>query len=167
MRGRVFRAFALTCAIGVTGCARGCTSSQPPIHLNPSMDDQPKVRPQTASTFFYNGSSMRDPVPGTIPIGGLKEDAAFFTGKDAGGQFIAKIPVPVNEALVARGADRYRLIGHLDVQPVAVGLGIDRHRLDAELPRRLDDAAGDLAAVGDEDLVEHELQPPCGLTRCV
>jgi mono/diheme cytochrome c family protein len=109
MRGRVFRAFALTCAIGVTGCARGCTSSQPPIHLNPSMDDQPKVLPQTASTFFYNGSSMRDPVPGTIAIGGLKEDAAFFTGKDADGQFIAKIPVPVSEAVVARGADRYRI----------------------------------------------------------
>ena len=106
---RVFSAIALTCVIGVTGCARGCTSSRPPIHINPSMDDQPKVLPQTASTFFYDGSSMRQPVPGTIAMGGLKEDSAFFTGKDADGQFVAKIPVPVNEALVARGADRYRI----------------------------------------------------------
>ena len=30
----------------LTGCARGCTSSRPPIHLNPSMDDQPKARPR-------------------------------------------------------------------------------------------------------------------------
>jgi hypothetical protein len=57
------------------------------------MDNQPKVRPQTASTFFYDGASMRQPVPGTVPIGGLKEDEAFFTGKGADGQFVATIPV--------------------------------------------------------------------------
>ena len=90
---RVLGALALTSVVALTGCARGCTSSRPPIHINPSMDDQPKVRPQTASSFFYNGASMREPVPGTVPIGGLKEDAAFFTGKGADGQFVATIPV--------------------------------------------------------------------------
>ncbi len=77
----VLRALALLSAVTLTGCARGCTSSRPPIHINPSMDDQPKVLAQTASTFFYDGASMRQPVPGTVAIGGLKEDAAFFTGK--------------------------------------------------------------------------------------
>ncbi len=57
---------AFTSVVALTGCARGCTSSRPPIHLNPSMDDQPKVLPQTASNFFYNGSAMREPVPGTM-----------------------------------------------------------------------------------------------------
>ena len=90
-----------------SGCARGCTSSRPPIHINPSMDDQPKVLPQTASTFFYDGASMRQPVPGTVAIGGLKEDAAFFEGKGADGQFVATIPVTVDEALVERGRERY------------------------------------------------------------
>jgi hypothetical protein len=71
------------------------------------MDDQPKVLPQTASDFFFNGASMREPVPGTIPIGGLKEDAAFFTGKGADGQFVATVPVPQNEALLERGRQRY------------------------------------------------------------
>ena len=99
----------LVSAVAAAGCARGCTSSRPPIHLNPSMDDQPKVLAQTASDFFFDGRSMREPVPGTIPIGGLKEDAAFFTGKDASGQFVAKIPVPVNDALVARGHDRFTI----------------------------------------------------------
>ena len=89
------------------GCARGCTSSRPPIHLNPSMDDQPKVRPQAASTFFYDGASMRQPVPGTVAIGGLKEDAAFFTGKGADGQFVATIPMTADEALLERGRQRY------------------------------------------------------------
>ena len=73
------------------------------------MDDQPKVLAQTASTFFYDGSSMRQPVPGTVPIGGLKEDTAFFTGKGADGQFVATIPVTVDEALVERGRQRYAI----------------------------------------------------------
>jgi mono/diheme cytochrome c family protein len=71
------------------------------------MDDQPKVLPQAASNFFYNGASMREPVPGTIPIGGLQEDGAFFTGKGADGLFVATIPVTVDEALVERGRERY------------------------------------------------------------
>jgi mono/diheme cytochrome c family protein len=103
----VLGAIVLTSFIPLAGCVRGCTSSRPPIHLNPSMDDQPKVRPQTASTFFYNGASMREPVPGTVPIGGLKEDTAFFTGKGADGQFVATIPHPVDEALLERGRQRY------------------------------------------------------------
>src|SRR5687768_18087865 len=104
---RVLGAVALTSIVVLAGCARGCTSSRPPIHLNPSMDDQPKVRPQAASTFFFNGAAMRDPVPGTVAIGGLKEDAAFFTGKGADGQFVATIPEPVNDAVLERGRQRY------------------------------------------------------------
>ena len=100
-------ALALTSAVALSGCARGCSSSRPPIHINPSMDDQPKVLSQTASDFFYNGAAMREPVPGTVPIGGLKEDAAFFTGMGADGQFVAKIPVTVDEALLERGRQRY------------------------------------------------------------
>ena len=41
--------FALTT---LEGCMRGCSSSQPPIHLNPSMFNQPKYRPYAASDFF-------------------------------------------------------------------------------------------------------------------
>src|SRR4029434_4578540 len=42
--------------------------------------------------------------------------------------------------------------GH--VQRISVSLGIDRDRLDAEPPAGADDPAGDLAAIGDQDLVE-------------
>ena len=38
-------------------------------------------------------------------------------------------------------------------QRVAVGLGVDGDGGDAHPARRLDDAAGDLAAVGDQDLL--------------
>jgi mono/diheme cytochrome c family protein len=106
-RRRVLGALALSSVVVLSGCARGCTSSSPPIHLNPSMDDQPKVLAQTASDFFFNGSSMREPVPGTVAIDGLKEDAAFFTGKGADGQFVATIPVTNDDALKERGRQRY------------------------------------------------------------
>jgi hypothetical protein len=106
---RGWGAFALVSVLVLSGCARGCTSSRPPIHLNPSMDNQPKVRAQSASPFFFDGASMRQPVPGTVAIGGLKEDGPFFTGKGADGQFVAASPVPVNEAVVERGRERYRI----------------------------------------------------------
>jgi mono/diheme cytochrome c family protein len=106
-RRRVLRALAFTSLVTLAGCARGCTSGRPPIHINPSMDDQPKVLSQTASTFFFDGSSMRQPVPGTVAIDGLKEDTAFFQGKGADGQFVATNPVTVDEAVLERGRQRY------------------------------------------------------------
>jgi len=108
-RRRNVLALTLASVLVLSGCARGCTSSRSPIHINPSMDDQPKVRPQTASNFFYDGASMRMPVPGTVAIGELREDVAFFTGLEADGQFVAAIPVTVDEALVERGRDRYEI----------------------------------------------------------
>ena len=106
---RVLATLALAAAVASSACVRGCTSSRPPIHLNPSMDNQPKVRPQAASTFFYNGASMREPVPGTVAIGGLKEDAPFFTGRNADGQFVATSAVAVDDTVRARGRERYEI----------------------------------------------------------
>ena len=76
------------------------------------MDNQPKVRAQSASAFFYDGSAMRQPIPGTVAIGGLKEDTAFFTGKTADGQFVAAIPVTVDENVLERGRERYTIYCH-------------------------------------------------------
>ena len=106
---RVLGLLAFASVFALTGCARGCTSSRPPIHLNPSMDNQPKVRPQSSSTFFSDGSAMRQPVPGTIAIGGLKEDTAFFTGRNADGQFVATIPIATDDAMLDRGRQRYTI----------------------------------------------------------
>ena len=108
-RTRIIGVIALASTVVVSGCARGCTSSRPPIHLNPSMDNQPKLRPQAASPFFFDGAGMREPVPGTVAIDGLKEDPAFFTGKSADGQFVATSPVTVDERLLARGRERYQI----------------------------------------------------------
>jgi hypothetical protein len=58
---------------------------------------------------------------------------------------------------LARGsrADADRLVGQPHMARVRVGLGMHRHRGDAQAPRGADDPAGDLAAVGDQDLREH------------
>ena len=91
----------------LSGCARGCTSSRPPIHLNPNMDVQPRYEAQASSEFFYNGAAMRPPVEGTVARGELRDGSPFWTGKDATGAFITAIPVNVDDAFRARGARRY------------------------------------------------------------
>ena len=55
----------------------------------------------------------------------------------------------------ARRTDADVLVGEPDVQRVLVRLGIDGDRLDAQLAAGMDDAQRDLAAVGDQDLLEH------------
>jgi mono/diheme cytochrome c family protein len=112
--------------LAATGCGlmRGCTSSEPPIHLNPSMDDQPKLLPQASSGFFYNGSGMRMPVPGTVARGELRENDAFFFGRGPDGKPVATIPVPVDEALLARGRARYAIYCQPCHDPRGDGKGI-------------------------------------------
>ena len=61
-----------------------------------------------------------------------------------------------------RRTDRHGLVGHVDMQRVAVGFGIDGDRLDAEPLRGPDDPAGDLPPVGDEKLVEHRFPSLAG-----
>jgi hypothetical protein len=41
------------------------------------------------------------------------------------------------------------------MQGMGIGLGIDRDRADAHAVERANDAAGDFAAIGDQDFLEH------------
>lgn len=96
-------------ALVLTGCVRGCPSSRPPIHINPNMDYQPKLQPFEASRFFYDGKAMREPIPGTVARGDAWAQDAFHTGRDESGAFVAVSPVAVDDALLARGAERYAI----------------------------------------------------------
>lgn len=100
---------AVLAPLGVQGCMRGCTSSSPPVLINTSMFNQPKYKAQAASEFFYDGKTMRPPVAGTVARGHLRENAALETGKDGDGKAVATSPVPVDEALLARGAERFSI----------------------------------------------------------
>ena len=56
-----------------------------------------------------------------------------------------------------RWAYANRLIGKSDVPRTGIGLGIHRHRADTHASRRLDHAAGNLAAIGNQDFAKHHL----------
>ena len=59
-----------------------------------------------------------------------------------------------------RRADPVRLVGEPHMQRLRVCVGIDRDRAQAEPLGGADDAAGDFAAIGDQDGCEH------GWARC-
>lgn len=99
----------VTLVLVLGGCTRGSTSSRPPIHLNPNMDDQPRYEAQASSGFFADGMAMRSPVPGTVARGDLAADPAVVTGTTSGGTQVTFSPVPVDEELLERGADRYAI----------------------------------------------------------
>jgi mono/diheme cytochrome c family protein len=88
------------------------------------MDNQPKARPQSESDFFYDGASMRVPVPGTVARGELREDRAFFEGKDEAGNDLATMPVQATPELLERGADRYRVYCQPCHDPKGDGKGV-------------------------------------------
>jgi mono/diheme cytochrome c family protein len=87
---------------------RGRPSSRPPIHLNPNMDVQRRVEPQSASAFFYDGASMRRPVEGTVARGALRDGGPLWTGFDAEG-FAKANPVALDDAVRERGRRRYEI----------------------------------------------------------
>lgn len=98
------------CVLALTtleGCMRGCKSSEPPIHVNPSMFNQPKYKAYGSSAFFYDGKAMRAPVPGTIARGHLPGDPAIDEGKNPDGSPVTTSPIAVDEALLARGQERF------------------------------------------------------------
>jgi hypothetical protein len=96
-------------AFSATACARGCTSSRPPIHLNPNMDYQEKSQPFEESNFFYDGMAMRMPVPGTVARGQLHDDVPFYSGRNVAGEFLAASPVSQSDALLDRGLERFTI----------------------------------------------------------
>ena len=89
--------------------------------------------------------------------GVLRQEAvAWVHGIGAGLAAGGHDPLDREVGLRRRGrADGDGLVGARDVQRVAVGLGMDGDGGDAHAPRRLHDPAGDLAAIGHKDLVEH------------
>ena len=93
----------------IVACGRGNFSEKPPIHLNPNMDSQGKYKAQSESNFFVDGASMRTPVAGTVARGQLREDDAYYHGKDAEGDFISSAPMDFTADMLERGEERYQI----------------------------------------------------------
>ena len=96
-------------ALLMTSCYRGKPSEDPPIHLNPNMDSQQKYEAQEESQFFKDGLTMRPPVAGTVARGDLREDDAYYRGRNSDGSLIIKMPVAITMDLLKRGQERYNI----------------------------------------------------------
>ncbi len=117
--------------------ARSTTSTTPRLSFISDMDHQPKFKAQTTNPLFADGRSMRPQVSGTIARGDLREDSAYYRGivdsgvvadvdqpsNDSGQALLAALlavdesassyttafPLPVDEALIRRGKQRYEI----------------------------------------------------------
>ena len=85
---------AAVCAVAFSGCD---------MALRQDMADQPKNRPLSPSEFFSDGRSERPLIENTVPRGSLENDV-YDVSKDYAG-----FPLPVNEKLLQRGEDRYKV----------------------------------------------------------
>lgn len=91
--------FAVATALLVTFALTGCAD----------MKDQARHEPLEQSAFFRDGRSSRPLVEGTVARGHLREDDAFYRGIDPEGNFVARMPVEPDAAMMARGQERYEI----------------------------------------------------------
>jgi len=105
--------------VGIFGL-QGQMTRKAPFELFPDMDRQAKLRPQEPNRFFPNGVSSQLAPAGTIARGepfqtvdGAVypfEDSPVNTGCTTGTtNFVENNPLPVNEALLLRGQDRFNI----------------------------------------------------------
>jgi hypothetical protein len=107
--------FACVLLVSILGF-RGTPFTAPPIDVFPewgfpSMEHQPKLRPQSSSAFFADGRADRLPPPRTVARGMLREDDHLHRGKDASGGFVSGMPpgLTIDLAFLERGRDRYQI----------------------------------------------------------
>jgi len=72
------------------------------------MHVQPRYNPYGASSFFDDGRSARQPVPGTVARGQLRIDEHLYTGK-VDGKFVDTFPFPITANDILRGQQRYNI----------------------------------------------------------
>lgn len=102
---------------------RGSKTENRPIEIFPDMDHQAKVKPQTPSQFFANGSAARMPIEGTVAKGMPAQNEYVNTGK-MGDKWGDGIPIEMDEAAMHRGQERYTINCAICHGPVALGNGI-------------------------------------------
>jgi mono/diheme cytochrome c family protein len=124
------------------------------------MQDQPRLKAFKKSVFFSNEMGSRQPVPGTVARGYLREDKGLYTGKkdevsteapqtttDAAGNVLITtfpndidyFPVPVTKELLDRGEDRFKIYCSVCHGPLGMGDGMIVRRGFSKPPSYHDD----------------------------
>ena len=109
--------------------ARVTDSKQPRLQIVPDMDQQPKFKAQASNHFFADGRAMRPPVPGSVARGELQADERFSSGQ-SGSEWVEVSPVPVTEAHLRRGQERYDIYCAACHGLTGSGDGMVSHRAD-------------------------------------
>jgi hypothetical protein len=91
------RALSLAGVVAALFMIAGCD------HLHQDMGNQPKNKPLSPSDFFADGRSVRMPVENTVSRSSMDNDQLMVT-KDS-----TNFPMPVDDALLERGQERYRI----------------------------------------------------------
>jgi len=87
--------------------AQSSIKTRPRLQIVFDMDAQPKFKAQAPNDFFQDGRAMRHQPQGTVARGQLDTDERLFYGIEDDGEFTTAFPVPVSDALLARGRERY------------------------------------------------------------
>ncbi|HEX4004312.1 MAG TPA: cytochrome c [Candidatus Acidoferrales bacterium] len=72
------------------------------------MHIQPKYLPYEPTTFFSDGRSERQPVPGTVARGQLRIDELLYSGTENGVES-NRFPFPITRADLERGRERFNV----------------------------------------------------------
>lgn len=126
LRSIFLSVFLLTLLVVGWAGFRGDATTKPPLQILPDMDDQAKIKSQSASSFFADGKGARMIVPSTVPMGlAVAAPAVAGTAPTPGLSFTSGtdyyhtgrfgdywgdgVPaeVTIDPALLRRGAERY------------------------------------------------------------
>jgi cytochrome c1 len=87
----------------LAGCAGMCSLLFSGCQLKQDMAHQPKAKPLSPSEFFTDGRSERPLLENTVAHGSIENDE-LLVSKESN-----NFPLPVNQALLERGAERYKI----------------------------------------------------------
>lgn len=95
-------------ALAMLGC-RGQASDKPPLWIKHGMEFQPKPLPYGKSIFTPDGRTMQAPPAGTVAVGFLKEDDAFWRGGKDSASLVKQNPLKLTPFVMERGQERFNI----------------------------------------------------------
>lgn len=85
----------ILCALAVSGCRQ-------------DMHDTPRIESFEENAFFADARGSRNPPPGAVARGWLRDDEALHTGK-VDGQLVDRVPFQISHEDLARGRQRFNI----------------------------------------------------------
>jgi mono/diheme cytochrome c family protein len=107
------------------------------------MKIQPKYLPYAPSHFYGDGAAMREPPAGTVSretlVGPTELTRGWTRGADGGfvGDFVERVPLPVDAALLATGRRRFEITCAACHGPLGDGVSVVASKMSLRLPPSL------------------------------